>query len=438
MMSTPLITEFPHILQDLLQQRAEQSTAALRTIYIAYSGGLDSHVLLHLLRNLQADFPELTLCALHVNHGLQASAQAWAQHCQQVCADLTIHCELLTVAAQAEPGQSPEAGARHARYTAFAQYIDTHSVLLTAHQQDDQAETLLLQLLRGAGDRGLACMPLLMPFAQGYLLRPLLNFPRQQLADYAHAQQLKWIEDDSNLDQRFDRNYLRHEVMPRLKQRWPATSRVLARSARHYAQHSHLLNDIAAQDYQDLMCKKEQALMLAGLAQLSTCRQANVIRYWLRCLELPLPSEKQLQLIFTDVIAARDDANPTLSWPGVQVHRYAGCLYACMPLPPIASDWQARWDLCSDLMLPGGLGTLSPEHLQIEQLRAALKPSATTAVTVRFRRGGERCHPQGRQGSHPLKKLMQEWGIPPWLRNRVPLIYWNEQLVAVVGYCICV
>ncbi len=216
--------------------------------HVAYSGGMDSHVLLHSLAGLRDRLKLAPLNAIHINHGLSEQAGNWAHHCQSICEQLAIPLQIINVDAQPVSGQSPEEAAREARYSALAGALPDNSCLLTAHHRRDQAETLMLQLLRGGGVQGTAAMPPWCEFAQGILLRPLLDCSHEQLLVYAAAHQLDWVDDDSNTDTRFDRNYLRHQVMPDLRQRWPAVDAILARVARRHAETSELLNDLAATD----------------------------------------------------------------------------------------------------------------------------------------------------------------------------------------------
>lgn len=403
--------------------------------WIAYSGGLDSHVLLHAMSALRPVLPNSVVHAVHINHGLQHNAQQWEQHCAQVCAVLQIPYTSLTVNAHPAPGESPEAAARHARYTALGTLIEPGDCLLTAHHQDDQAETMLLQLLRGAGPHGLAAMPASTNFGKGQHLRPLLGFTHAQLKAYAEQHGLHWIDDQSNLNTDFDRNYLRHEIIPRLRARWPAAARTLARSAQHAADAAHLLDDFAQDDLVAVQGPSPATLIVSSLQELSAARQRNVLRGWLDKLGLPLPNAAHIKHILTDIVMAAPDSNPLVHWPGAEVRRYRDLIYVMQPLMPHDPSQIIAWDLSGPLTLPSGLGELSYTRAQGAGIKATLCQDQT--ITVRFRRGGERCRPVGRQHSHELRKLFQERGIPPWQRDRVPLIYIDEQLAAVVGLWVC-
>jgi len=403
-----------------------------RCYWVAFSGGLDSQVLLH---GLHASLSQLgtEIKAVHVNHGLSPNADEWSQFCQQVCRDLAIPCEVIRIDARAPPGQSPEAWARQLRYEAMARLLKEGDVLLTGHHQDDQAETLLLQLFRGAGPEGLAAMPRWARFGPGWLGRPLLDFSRSDLTAYAEAQGLRWVEDQSNLDRRFDRNFLRHMIVPLLKQRWPSVSRTLARAARWQAEAVRIMDMMAEQDLHGLCLKQNGALSVKTLKQLDNPRRHNVLRVWLKAAHLPLPSARHLERLSEDVLNAAWDATPCLAWPGVEIRRYRDLIYAMKPLAPHHPGAVLRWDLCTPLKLSSG--ALRAERVTGAGLKAALCNGKT--VTVRFRRGGERCRPVGRPHTHTLKHLLQEAGIPPWQRDRIPLIYLDGDLAAVAGLWVC-
>lgn len=406
---------------------------------IAYSGGLDSTVLLHLAvacRSTQS----ITVTALHVDHGLHPQAADWSEHCRQQCRRLDIPLEVIQVEARAGKGESPEAAARSARYEAFAGRVGEGDCLLTAHHRDDQAETVLLQLLRGAGPHGLAAMPALERFAGGWHARPLLQYDRDDLLQHAEAHGLEWIDDPSNADTGLRRNFLRHEILPRLKEVWPAAARTLSRSATHNAAAARLLDELARDDLATLADHDTDTLSIAGLKRLGADRQANALRAWLHDRGLPLPSTAHLDRLRSDVLDASPDSNPLLTWPGAEVRRYRDRLYAMPPLPAHDSSMVLTWDMATSLVLPAGGRLAAARCISGDEdtgpcLR--LPTDDDGPVTVRFRQGGERCRPAGRDGSHSLKQLLQETGVPPWQRERLPLIHYGEALVAVAGVCVC-
>lgn len=399
---------------------------------VAYSGGLDSHVLLHALHALG---PALgaELRALHIDHGLHSRSGDWARHCEAIGRLLGLSVQRIDVAAAPAPGESPEAAAREARYAALRQQLREGEILLTAHHLDDQAETLLLQLLRGAGPAGLAAMPNCQPFGAGHLARPLLGFTREALREYADAQALVWIEDPSNAEREYDRNFLRHAVLPHLAARWPAFAATLGRAAGHQADAAELLEEMGALDLRHA-ATGERALAISALRTLSTARQRNLLRHWIRGQRLRVPDTRQLEAIRLEVAGARPDAQPRVVWPGGEVRRYRDALYALADAPPEGLSGVYTWaDPARPLDIPA-LG-----RLQLAPAAAGLCAEALAGapLTVRFRQGGERCRVPGRGGSRSLKGLLQEWGVPPWRRGRIPLLYIGDELAAVVGHCLC-
>jgi tRNA(Ile)-lysidine synthase len=407
------------------------SLISSKKVYVAYSGGVDSHVLLHSLCALNSD---VEIIAIHIDHGLNPNSWMWVQHCEEICKKLKV--KLLTtkvdVKAHLDTKHSMEEVARTLRYQAFSNLMPVNSVLLTAHHADDQAETLLLQLLRGAGPKGLAAMPMKNSLGKDKtLLRPLLQFTRAELLQYAREYNLQWIEDESNVDTNIDRNYLRQIIMPPLKEHWPSATTTINRVAHHCAEASHLLDVLASHDYLVAQGSVVDTLSVTKVLQLDEARQRNLIRYWLRQLNLSLPSLIKLTQLQHDVLHCHADANPLIHWEGVEVRRYQDDIYAMTPLLPHDPQMIIFWNLAEPLQLPNNLGILRAEFYSAADIDR-------TKITVRFRHGGEVCKPSGLDGhTHELKKLFQEWQIPPWQRDRVPLLYYGEELVAVIGYCVC-
>ena len=408
--------------------------AGVMRYWLAYSGGLDSHVLLHALHGLSDRQPSLTLGAVHVHHGLRPEADQWAAHCLAVCTALEIPCQVLHVQARPAVGESPEDAARRARYLALQGVVGAGDCLLTAHHQDDQAETLLLQLLRGCGVAGLAGMPACAEFGSGLLARPLLTHSRAELRDYAERHKLRWVEDGSNAETGYDRNYLRHEIMPRLRARWPATAAALTRSAGHCAAAADLLQTLATQDLASLRGPLPGTLLIDRLRALDATRQDNALRAWLRELNLPTPSTAHLRQLRCELLTAAVDAMPCVRWPGAELRRYRKLLYAMTPLMAHDAEQVLDWDLRQPLTLPGGAGHLHVALSSGHGLDAGLRGQR---IKVRFRRGGEICKPVGRGHHHDLRKLFQEAGVPPWHRERIPLLFVDGRLAAVVGYWVC-
>jgi tRNA(Ile)-lysidine synthase len=407
-------------------------------LFVAYSGGLDSQVLLDALVKLRALNSKLKITAIHVDHNLSPNARIWSEHCQKICKKLGVSLVARKVDARidARSGLSQEAVARDLRYEVMQKLLKKGDCLLTAHHADDQAETLLLQLFRGAGPKGLSAMPEKIPFGKAILLRPFLTFSRSELHVYARKNLLPWINDESNTDIKFDRNYIRHKVMPLIKKRWPGILITSARVARHSAEASELLKELAEGDYLKVIGAKANTLSISKLCLLSDARQRNVIRYWFHILHLPTPSSAKLSDIQKNVLLSRRDAMPKVSWQGAEVCRFRDNIYAFEPIKAITDNLILPWsNLHKPLKLPGTLGMLS---CKISSEDKKLFTKLKNKITVRFRCGGERCKLPHRTGTHELKKLFQEWQIPTWQRNFIPLIYYGDEMLAVVGYANCI
>lgn len=398
---------------------------------IAFSGGLDSSVLLHATAALRQHLAA-PLRAVYVHHGLQPEADQWAVHCRTVCSRLAVPLEVLHLSLEIPAGESPEAAARAARYRAIAGVLRPGEMLLLAQHRDDQAETLLLQLLRGAGPSGLASMPRCRRWANGWQARPLLDFSRAALRQWAEQQGLEWIEDPSNADLRFDRNFLRHRVLPLLRERWPGADKTLARSAALLGETRHLLDDCVAEVLTG--CRAARGLSVAALRELAVPMRAEVVRAWLREGGWPLPDRRRLQAIERQLIENEAGSAPQVSWADVSLRRYRGCLYAVPdPLPaPLAGEqvWQAP----SSIDLGSGRGRL----LALPAARGIpVHCWEAGRVRVRWGESGWRCRPPGRRGHRSARKLYQELGVPAWVRPYVPLIFVDGRLVAVGGFAWC-
>lgn len=404
----------------------------INRIVVAYSGGLDSHVLLHTLVALrEGQSIPFVLEALHIHHGVSSLADDWATHCQTVCQRLQVPLTVEQVSAKGSQA-SLENQLREARYQIFAEQLNKGDLLALAHHADDQAETLLLRLLRGTGPQGLAGMPERRKLGKGNLIRPLLAFSRADLEAYAQQHQLHWVEDDSNEDTCFDRNYLRHEVMPKLAKRWPHFRETFARNAQVVAEAGTVLGYFLERELERATGENNGGLECDWLLGFEAALQRNLLRAWLKNLGLPLPGYKHLQQIIDEVIGAADGASPLLCWPGVEVRRFQGTIYALRPLAEHHSESVFYWALSQCLVMPGA-GQLTAELFKGGGL---LVPESAT-ITVTFRQGGERCQIAGRAHSKLLKKQLQELQVPTWLRDRVPLVYINDDLAAIADLCIC-
>jgi tRNA(Ile)-lysidine synthase len=402
-----------------------------RKLYVAFSGGLDSTVLLAGLARLQqaghlGESGELV--ALHVHHGLQVQADAWVEHAHQVCQALAVVLRVLHVHVDTGQGGGLEAAARTARYAALADVVTQSNVLLTAHHLDDQAETLLLQMMRGAGVRGMASMPALQPFAGGWHLRPLLTLRRDSLHTIALKLGLTWVDDPSNADVRHARNLLRHRVLPALTEYWPHAAQTLARCAQRMATTEGLLHDLARIDLAEARGDDSFCLALKPLRRLSQARLQNAVRAWLLELGMDAPPEARLQELGR-VLSARADALPVLAWSGGALRRWRDALYALpheveaeMPAPMP----RMLWAMEQPLNLPALGLRLLVQHKQGRGLSWVALARGGVMVCVRH----EDSLPVGASRSN-LSKRLQELTIPPWQRARLPLFYLGDKLLQI-------
>nr|POY49228.1 tRNA(Ile)-lysidine synthetase [Pectobacterium versatile] len=410
---------------DGLLQTIVAQTAGCGSILLAYSGGLDSSVLLHLLVAVRQR-SGLPIRAAYIHHGLNPLADSWAEHCCQQCERWQVPFASLPVKVEAQNG-GIEAAARTARYQALQAHLQEGEALLTAQHLDDQSETFLLALKRGSGPAGLSAMAAQSMLGHHRLVRPLLGISRLQLEAYAQWHQLGWIEDDSNQDERFDRNFLRRQILPRLTQRWPHFPSAVARSAQLCAEQEQLLDELLEESLQAL-CQPDGALSIDGLAPLSPVRRFALLRRWLAQQGATMPAREQLQRLWDEVATSRQDAEPVLQLNQMQIRRFRQYLYL-LPLMPSLKDRIIPWQSPScPLSLPDNLGTLSLADNGV----AIRAPENGEAVSIRFSTSGT-VNIVGRAHGRQIKKLWQELNVPPWWRDRTPLVFYNEQLIAAVG-----
>jgi len=403
-------------------------------LVLGLSGGIDSVVLLHLLH--QSSISNESITAVHVNHGLNNRAVAWQDFCKQLCDSYNIDCVIESVTLT-EMHLGIEGAARHARYQAFNKHLNERSVLLTAQHQDDQAETLLLALKRGSGVLGLAGMLPVTSLFNSQHARPLINISQLDINEYAKVEKLDWVEDDSNNDTRFDRNFLRHDILNSLNQRWPSFSANAAKTAMLCQQQMELADEIALLDFEQSLVEghhKNDMLSVALLASLSPSRVNNLLRYWLRINNVPLPSLKQLEQIKQQCIGGRTDKSPVIKLSNVEIRCYSKYLYIVSdsfingPLS-IVCDLKTR----KNALLPNQLG-----HIDFYSKSPSIivkAPEKHQIVTIEFGLvGSEKGWPITRSKRRPLKKLWQEFNIPPWLRNEIPYLCYDGVIVAAIGY----
>lgn len=419
-------------------------------LIVGFSGGLDSTVLLHAL----AAHPILLdkIVAVHVNHGINANADFWQEHCKQFCQKLGVSFRAQSV--QFDRSANIEEGARIARYSVFSALVKEQDCLILGHHLDDQAETVLLQLFRGAGVDGLAAIPEFAQFGFGRLFRPFLHYYREQLEHYAFLHQLDWVEDESNCDITYSRNYLRQEIIPLLKNKWPGLVGNIARTASHCQQAKRNLDALAISDLSVKGVKNKSVLKstlsiglgmdinerelgenilttntlaIESLKSLNFDRIVNILRFWLKSNQVQLPSTITFHRLIHEVIFSSQDAVPLVSWGNNSVRRYHNHLYL---------DKISRCNLPSDVEwtefpVPLNIGN-SEIRLMAQKSNQGLIIPQNASISIRFREGGEDFCWHGQ--TKRLKKLFQEWGIPPWIRERTPLVYFDNTLAAVVGY----
>jgi tRNA(Ile)-lysidine synthase len=302
-------------MSELLSTQAIESALTqcntLKHIYIGYSGGVDSHVLLHLCASITRLKDKIT--AVYVHHGLQAEADSWAKHCEKTASSLGVSFTLLRANAFPTRGESPEEAARNARYTALKSLIGVNDVLLVAQHRDDQLETFLLQLFRGSGLRGLSAMPEIIAFGAGLMIRPLLAISKGAIDDYARAHVLSWVDDPSNQSNDYDRNFLRNAVLPLLKQRWPSCDKTVARSAMHCADAQAVISESADKLFGPIFNKTDKTLCISQLKLYKMTQQQLVIREWFQTLKLKMPTQAFVERLQSEVISAREESGPVLS-----------------------------------------------------------------------------------------------------------------------------
>lgn len=381
---------------------------AYERLFVGFSGGLDSTVLLHILAS--DDALRNKLQAVHVHHGLSAQADAWQTQCETFCTQLGVNFSAHAITLKTTANL--EEAARDARMTLFEDMLEARDAVLLAHHADDQAETLLLNLLRGAGLDGLAAMPEQKTLGAGDVLRPFLKQPRAALLAYAKAHQLTWVEDESNQETHFSRNFLRHEILPKLKTRWPQAVNALNRCSAHASVAKQTLDALAFQDCPALKLPAPK-LALSTLYALPSARLQHVLRIWLRQQHVKAPSQSVLSHLIDDVIHAKPDAMPELNFGSVSIRRYKAHLYLLHNKAPRGLSTEA---IIQKLI---SLGFCMPDN---------------AALTVRYRTGGETIRWRGH--TRTLKKLFQVLGVPPWLRDTIPLVFIDNTLVAVLDFAI--
>ena len=402
---------------------------------VALSGGVDSVVLLKLLVQFQLQYPAYQIIAHNVNHGLSPHANQWAEFCHSLCHSLGVKLLSSKVTIEKKSRNSLEALAREARYQCFSEQMIDNDIILTGHHQDDQLETLLLALKRGSGSTGLQGIRHHQIFFSGYLVRPLLHFSRQQITDYAQVHELSWVEDESNQDTQFDRNFIRHQIAPLLLARWPAMAKSVSRTAQLCQEQQRLMDEVATEDFEQCLAMKlgVETLSISALIRLSDSRRYNLLRYWVKSRGLDYPSSKQLSVLWKEVALAEKDKQPCLKLMGYSIQRYIDNLYIVpnqhIELPNEPVIWNGE-----------PLLWLSEGSLAIDFSCIDTALSQQHTITCSFRKHLDSklmCLPEGRHKSRSIKKLLHEFQVPPWQREQVVFIFIDGQLVQAVGVWHC-
>ena len=398
---------------------------------VGFSGGVDSTVLLYSLKQLAVKHPLPPLLAVHINHHLSPDSDQWAQQCDEFCRLHHIEFQSCDVSLSNIHTIGIEAAARAARYQQFEQLLAENECLLLGHHQNDQAETLLLQTLRGGGVHGLAAMPHSKLLGKGIMLRPILQYPRSVLEAYVRDNQLQWIEDPGNYHQQHERNFIRHQVLPQLQQRRSGVVEVLSRSASHFAQSAQILDEVGENDLRTIVADQSTAINIPALRMLSVARQHNVMRYWLHQQGFQFPNSRWIEQLFHSVIPAAEDRSPVLELDGGEIRRFRQQLYllAPTPTPPemlILSQWKKTVEL------PVGMGNMVINMVSGRGIAQHFLYNASRVELV-WRKGGETIVLKDGH-HHQLKKLFQQKAIPPWERDLIPLIQIDGELAQVASH----
>ncbi len=445
-----------HLLESALLEHLEKivadnptlkSTQSLE-IMIALSGGCDSSALLHAAFNLYQSGKFAQLSAVHVNHGLQLQAEAWQIHCQKICNQYQV--PLFSKAFDlANQGKSSEADAREARYQFFEQCVKKDQLLLLAHHSDDQAETILFRLCRGTGIHGMAGIPNVRKFSHGFILRPWLEFSRDELTDYAKKCQIEWVNDPSNQSSLYSRNFIRNEVIPLLRSKWLTVPKSIAQFSRIAKDQIEILDEVAEQDR--LSIEIQPAILdILKLANLSHARQRNLLHFWVRKHARQAPSTAEIdeiikQLYFSNISQVNNQKSIKVRAGNGWVRSYDHQLFYYLNDEPDTLQENTVWqNIHRNLRLDNGLVLCSkvndtalensnPEKITTTQNFPVRLPNENEIVSVRPRVGGELAQPEYRKHSAELKKIYQELRVPGWKRKWLPIIYYNDLLVAVPG-----
>lgn len=392
-----------------------------KNLYIGLSGGIDSIVLLDLLCALHTSI-DFKLCAIHINHQLSPHANEWQTFVERECATRALPLVSRTVTVQPERGEGLEACAREQRYRAFSEVVSPGEYLLTAHHADDRVETMLHHLFRGNGLSGLTAMKPCESRGEYTVLRPLLTIGRSEIETYAKAQDVCWIEDESNQDCALTRNYLRHRVLPVIGTHYPALQQNVLRTQQLLSESEASLDYYIRQDYERCSLASGRGLSVSQLLSLPEQVRPLVLRFWFKQSQIRYPSHAVMQQLLTQVLAARPDAEPSVEWDQIAVRRYRDEIHLLPKHLPELESTELDWDMAKRLQLPADLGTLQTNHACRGQIR------------IKFAQIGEQIRPRGAGITKKLKHLFQERGIPPWQRKLMPMLYSEQgELLCIPG-----
>ncbi len=401
--------------------------------FIGLSGGVDSVVLLHLFAQARQAL-SLKLRAIHIHHGLSPNADSWATFCEQLCEQWAIPLTVCKVQVQGKQGL--EANARTARYQAIQQHIQPNEMLATAHHLDDQAETFFLALKRGSGIQGLGAMQAVSFWQNVAIFRPLLSFSKTDILAYAKQHQLKWIEDESNFNTDFDRNFLRQTALPLLNQRWQQFNQMVARSSQHCAEQQQLIEELLKPELASRL--QNGGLDITGFEYFSLLKQQQLVRLWLAQAHLAMPSVAQLEQIIQRLILAKADKNPQVKLEQHLIRRYQQQIFIT-PIQAEIDDFELELPPQSEeIQLPASLGIVQRNGIEIiykisGKSHRLLLPDTLQQTPLRLtNRYPSKVQCYGKNHREEMKKIWQENRIPIWQRGRIPLLFSAERLVALL------
>ena len=408
-----------------LLSHCQSALEAAPRILIAFSGGMDSSVL---LKSVAQNFPNKILLAIHVNHQLHTESDQWETHCREVATDFGVPFVSEKIGLHGQSGV--EQRAREARYQVFQKYLEPDDVLLTGHHADDQVETFLFRLFRGSGIKGLAGIPMSRSLGRGRLLRPLLGCSRQELKALALSAEIEWIEDPSNEDTQFDRNYLRNTIIPSITDRWNKADKQIISAADRFNDLDNLLSEVADQDLDACLFRTEAvgvSIDIAPLKQLTPLRQDNLLRRYIYSYQGTQPNQQVLKTLRSDILNATPDSQPLLRHVDIEIRRFDGRLFLLPPMPEISAITSFESDWLPDK------GSFNLAGIwEIHRLNHVDRP-----LSITLRGGGERAKPLGREHSQTVKKLLLENRVEPWLRDYLPIIYSEDEIVAIGDRILC-